>query len=128
MTVANELVTSSEVTLSGNGMNGNRMACWLARSALEEVVGDLLDAKGYPAGEATMRTRLTCLQVACLECPEIPARAQYAWSRLSEACHQHAFRLSPTYSEAAHLLDLVRSLIAVSAGMRQQVPPPRGSR
>ena len=112
MRAAVSLVASSEATLGGEATNRNRMACWLARSALEEVVGELLDAKGYPAGDATMRSRLTCLQVAYRDCPEVPARAQYAWSRLSEACHQHAFRLSPTYSEARHLLDLVTSLLS----------------
>ncbi len=112
MSSAGSLLASSEATLAGTAPDRNRMACWLARSALEAVVVELLDARGYGAREATMRSRLTCLQVAYRQSPAIPARAHFAWARLSEACHQHAYRLSPTYTEARHLIDVVRSLVA----------------
>ena len=93
------------------GPHANRMACWLARSALEDAVNTLLAEQGIDVGkDASTRSRLTCLEVAFEDRPELVSGVEYAWSRLSEACHQHAFQLSPTHSEALHLLDLVERL------------------
>lgn len=95
--------------LEGTAPDRARMSCWLTRSALEAVVTDALAALAIDAGEASMRSRLVCLEVAYADRPELAARAEYAWCRLSQACHQHAYQLSPTYSEALHLHGLVRS-------------------
>lgn len=111
-----DLLGLAEARLDSPTPHSNRMACWLARSAMEETVDQLLAAKGLELGPlASTRSKLTCLEVA-YENTDIAARAQYAWSRLSDACHQHAYELSPTYVETTHLVELVRSI----AG---QVPP-----
>ena len=62
-----------------------------------------------------MRSMLTCLQVAWASDPSVVERAEYAWSRLSNACHQHAFELSPTAMEAATLAATVVSLMEAAA-------------
>ena len=93
-------------------VHSHRAACWLARTALEDIVRDLLARKGLDPGGASMRTLLGCLEVAYSEDdPTVAATADYAWTRLSSASHQHAYELSPTFSEAEHLLTLVRGLV-----------------
>ncbi|WP_067653335.1 hypothetical protein [Nocardia harenae] len=92
--------------------HSNRIAAWLTRTALEQIVDDLLRARGIEPGEASTKARLTCLEVAYRDERDVPARSQYAWTRLSEACHQHAYQLSPTYQEVRHLLEIVGELEA----------------
>lgn len=92
--------------------HANRRAAWFARSALEDIVVELLHAKHVEVGpNASGRAKLSCLEALYREDePSLASRAEYAWSRLSEACHQHAYELTPTYAEVVHLIDLVRSL------------------
>lgn len=105
-----DLLGLAEAQLAAARPHSNRMACWLARSALEQAVDDLLASQDVTTGpHASVRSKLTCLEVA-YESTDVPAQAQYAWSRLSEACHQHAYQLTPTSSEVKHLIELVRSL------------------
>jgi hypothetical protein len=96
--------------------HSNRAACWIARAALESAVDDLLAIQNRDAPEATMRSKLTVLQVAFQsDEPNVPAVAEYAWSGLSRACHHHAFELSPPASEVQHLIGLVRELADTAA-------------
>ncbi|GAA2184054.1 hypothetical protein GCM10009785_30410 [Brooklawnia cerclae] len=108
----NRLLTIAIAQLRQDDPYANRRAAWFARSALEDVIVELLHAKQVDAGPlASGRTKLTCLESLYREeDPDIVARAQYAWSRLSEACHQHAYELAPTYVELAHLVRLVMGL------------------
>jgi hypothetical protein len=76
---------------------------------LEDVVRQRLRDEGYFPGEATMRSQLTCLEVACEE-GDTAAAAEHAWARLSAACHHHAFELAPTATETQRLIDAVREL------------------
>lgn len=80
------------------------MAAWLARSALEAAVVNRLQALGHDVGQATMGSRLTCLYVLA---PGHAAVAEFAWNRLSRACHHHAFELAPTAGEVCTLVDHV---------------------
>lgn len=101
--------------LGSTSPSRHRIACWLARSALEQVVRDLLAARGRQTGGATMASLLTCLEVAYESDPLVADRAEFAWARLSNACHQHAFELSPAASEVANLVKLVTQLAAVAS-------------
>lgn len=85
-------------------------ACWLARTALEDVITELLSIKGVLADRASERARLSCLESVYAEDRTVAHRAEYAWNRLSDACHQHAYQLAPTYPEVMHLVDLVDEL------------------
>ena len=110
------LVDQADALLAGGGRSSSVRACWLARAALEEAIGTLLVAAGTdPGAGASARARLTCLEVTYADTPAVAERAQYAWSRLSEACHQHAYALSPTHAEAAHLVGIVRQFVAAGA-------------
>jgi hypothetical protein len=103
-----ELATAQ---LNAGDAHANRRACWLARSVIEERLEALLTARGVDVGPfASTRSKLSCLEAAYADEPELTNRAQYLWSRLSEACHQHAYQLSPTYAEVSHLLTLLRSI------------------
>ncbi|MFI6778751.1 hypothetical protein [Nocardia sp. NPDC050412] len=106
------LLTMAAAQVARQSPHSNRIAAWLTRTALEQIVDELLRAKGIEAGGASSRARLACLEVAYRDERDVPARSQYAWTRLSEACHQHAYQLSPTYQEVRHLLEIVRSLQA----------------
>jgi hypothetical protein len=89
----------------------NRAACWIARAALESTVDDLLAGRERSAPDATMRSKLAVLQVAYEQDPEVAIRAEYAWNGLSQACHHHAFELTPASSEVRHMIELVASLM-----------------
>ncbi|WP_433666928.1 hypothetical protein ACQP06_25275 [Nocardia sp. CA-136227] len=104
------LLTLAAAQSSRQSPHSNRIAAWLTRTALEQIIDELLRAKGINPGRASSRTRLACLEIAYRDESDIPSRSQYAWTRLSEACHQHAYQLSPTYQEVQHLLEIVRSL------------------
>lgn len=102
------LVEQAQTLLDGNAPERNRMACWLARAALEAALRERLDARGRPSGAASMRSVLTCFEVAYADAPALVDGAEHAWAGLSNACHHHAFELSPTAAEAQRLIDTVR--------------------
>ena len=66
------------------------------------------------AEAASERAKLTMLEGAYVDNRELASKAQYAWHRLSEACHQHAFELSPTHTEATDLIAIVATLEALT--------------
>ena len=106
-----QLLTLARAQLDAGDAGSNRRACWLARSAMEEALDSLLRERGVDTGPlASTRAKLSCLEVAYDDEPGLAARAQYAWTRLSEACHHHAYELSPTALEARDLLDAVSRL------------------
>ena len=100
--------------LARGSVHDNRIASWLARSALEEKVDALLEHKGFRLPRASMRSKLTVLHVA-YEQTDIPRRAEYAWQGLSSVCHRHAFELAPTASEAAQYINVVDQVRPPSA-------------
>lgn len=106
-----ELLEKARLQLDSGSMHCTRRACWLTRSALEGIVHDLLLAKGIDPSRASQRAKLSCLEGAYFDQRELAAAAQYAWNRLSEACHQHAYHLAPTYTEAKQLIELVGDLV-----------------
>ncbi|MFD6225229.1 hypothetical protein [Nocardia asteroides] len=104
------LLALASAQVAGRTPHANRISAWLTRTALEEIIGDLLRARGIEPGRASGNARLSCLEVAYRDSPEVATQAQYAWARLSEACHHHAYELSPTYQEVIHLLGIVQKL------------------
>lgn len=112
---------SAEIDLARRALSGGarvrshslRTACWMARLALERTVSDLLATKGVSARRATMASRLSALEVLYDEDDStLPQRAEYAWSRLSNASHYHAFELTPSVAEVTGLVELVAELEA----------------
>lgn len=91
-----------------------RAAAVFARGALEHVVDAALLAKGHDFSEAGMRVRLICLGI--LVDREAGESAAVAWGGLSQGCHQHAYELSPTFSEVEHLIALVEKAAAATTG------------
>jgi hypothetical protein len=109
------LLDLATAQLDTGDAHANRRACWLARSAMEERLDSLLAARGVDVGPlASTRSKLSCLEAAYADEPGLTNRAQYLWSRLSEACHQHAYQLSPTYVEVSHLFAVLRSIVEPS--------------
>ena len=88
------------------GMSQARAVCLLTRQAFEQVVDALLDIRHLACPAASMRARLISLGQAFGTDPDhVAYRADTAWSRLSGACHHHAYELSPSLSEARTLVD-----------------------
>lgn len=106
------LLDQAQTVLNGDSAPRNRMACWIARAALEEAVRARLAEKGRPAGTGSMRSLLTCFEVAYGDDPLLVDDAEYSWAGLSNACHHHAFELGPTATEAQRLIDAVRRVAA----------------
>lgn len=105
--------------LESAGPYSLRRACWLARAALESVIADLLTIRGVTADRASERAKLSCLEGIYIDDRALVHKAEYAWSRLSEACHQHAYQLEPTYAEVRHLVRLVEELTVASESKRE---------
>ena len=55
-----------------------------------------------------LRSRLTVLGITYG--PEVARAAEVAWIGLSDACHNHAYELTPTVTEVSHLIDIVATL------------------
>jgi hypothetical protein len=90
-----------------------RLSSFLTRQALEEVVHDLCHAKGDRLDNPVkMRSRLIFIRARYGGATA--ALAEGAWSGLCEACHHHAYELTPTVTEVRHLLGLVSKLHAIS--------------
>lgn len=88
------------------GMSQARAVCLLTRQAFEQVVDALLDAHHLGCPAASMRARLITLGQAYGSDPQhVAYRAEAAWSRLSAACHHHAYELSPSLNESRTLVD-----------------------
>lgn len=91
-----------------------RMAAFLARQALELIVDQRCTAVGAPAPWASMRSKLAVLR--SLDTEDGADSAAIAWSRLSSACHVHAFELQPSVAEIRHLCEVVASLMQFNQG------------
>lgn len=87
----------------------SRMAAFLARQALEEIINQRCTDLGAPASWASARSKLVVLRA--LDTEEAAGAAATAWSRLSSACHVHAFELRPSAAEIQHLCGVVASLL-----------------
>lgn len=121
------LLQQAQSILDGNSPQRSRMASWLARSALEEAIRSRLEQRGRPAGAASMRSLLSCFEVAYLDQPALVDSAQNAWVGLSNACHHHAFQLTPTAAETQQLIAAVER-VANQRDPAQEPgtpPPPR---
>lgn len=110
----NTLIEKARQQIEAQDPYSLRRACWLARTALEGVITDLLKIKGVAADRASERAKLSCLEGLYVDDRALAHRAEYAWSRLSEACHQHAYELAPTYPEVQHLIGLVDEVAKMS--------------
>ena len=108
---AAELLAQAQQLLKTRSVGGSspRMAAFLARQALEEIVAQRCSALKAPAPWANMRSRLLVLRA--LDDPVAADAAAVAWNRLSNACHLHAYEMQPSLEEIEHLCGLVASLL-----------------
>ena len=87
----------------------SRMAAFLVRQALEEIIETRCANVGAPAPWANTRSQLVVLRA--LDTAQAADKAAIAWNRLSMACHVHAFELQPSVAEVGYLCGLVASLL-----------------
>lgn len=103
---------NAERLLDGNvGAAGSsaRLAAFLARQSLEDLVDERCRALGADAPSASMRSKLVILRA--LDTTERADAAAIAWNRLSSVCHHHAYELAPTVAEVRHLCATVAVLL-----------------
>ncbi|SFA84157.1 hypothetical protein SAMN05216266_101777 [Amycolatopsis marina] len=95
------------------GGHSARLAAVLARQALEDIVRDLCGARGNRLEHPVkMKSRLIVLST--FYDGWTASTACVAWNGLSNACHHHAFQLTPTVGEVLHLINLVVELNTAS--------------
>lgn len=103
---------NAELLLDGShgaAVGSARLAAFLARQALEELVVARCVALGVDIERPSMRSRLVILR--SLDTTERADAASVAWNRLSNACHHHAYELAPTVDEVRHLCGVVAVLL-----------------
>lgn len=103
------LLALAERYVTDGGPRHIHMACWLGRQALEMLIAQFLTLVSADAAGWTARSRLAVLTVTFAGTP-LPRNTRAAWENLSNACHLHAYELSPTPAEVRGWLEDVRSL------------------
>ncbi len=86
-----------------------RAAALLARQALEEAVRALWVGPNESARRSSATHQLLCARVVLGD--ELAAEAFQAWAALSQACHVHAYELSPVAAELRGWIDVVERLV-----------------
>jgi hypothetical protein len=108
---AAELLSQAQRILTAPEAEGlsSRLAAFLARQALEEIIDQRCTDLGASAPSATARSKLLVLR--SLDTAEAADLAALAWNRLSNACHVHAYEMQPSTAEIEHLCAMVVSLL-----------------
>jgi hypothetical protein len=85
-----------------------RAAAIITRQALEDSVRELCNGWGITDPRANMRSKLVTMRVLGDETTS--ELAATAWWGLCNACHHHAYELTPTAAEVRYLIDQVARL------------------
>lgn len=112
MTSPAVLLWNAQQLLDGTletGQSPARLSAFLARQALELTITQRCADRGADITFATTASKLVVLRA--LTNAETGDAAATAWSALSNACHHHAYELSPTVGEVRHLCKLVAQLL-----------------
>ena len=106
-----ELLGQAQQILATRSTSGltSRMAAFLARQALEEIIDQRCADLAASAPSATTRSKLLILRA--LDTAEAADRAAVAWNRLSNACHVHAYEMQPSTAEVEQLCGVVAGLL-----------------
>lgn len=96
--------------LRSSGKDGwPQASAFLTRMALEVWIRGHSARLDASLPGASMRSQLLCLAESVE--PDAAARASFVWHSLSQACHHHAYELSPTSAELGALIGEVRRLV-----------------
>lgn len=108
ITVARDLLERADPMTAGIWP---RATALLARQALENALDDLWHVRAPGVEHCSLRAQLLCLPFYLPGDEELAEHVYYAWTGLSRACHQHAYELSPTFSELIGWLATVEQLV-----------------
>jgi hypothetical protein len=97
---------------NGEGLS-SRLAAFLARQALEEIIDRRCSDNDVLIPRATARSKLVVLRA--LDTAQAADHAALAWNRLSNACHVHAYEMQPSVAEIEQLCALVASLLPTNS-------------
>lgn len=101
---AQRLLDRTDTTVAGA-----RLAAFIARQALEQLVDQRSRALGADCPDASTRSKLVVLRA--LGDPAEADAAEQAWSRLSVVCHHHPYELEPAGTEVRDLCGAVMQLV-----------------
>lgn len=125
LVAASDLLASPPPTLAGRWP---RAIALMTRQAIEGALFDLWREVSPGVEAAPMRAQLLVLRHELNR--RIVSDAEYAWSALSRACHQHPYELVPTagelagWLEAVHVLDHeIRRRLAARTPNESLAPP-----
>ena len=109
---AAELLGYSRRLLDEEPVTGQnaRLAAVLTRQALEAIVDRRCTDIAPGVEDASMKVRLIVLYALAPDDESI-RKLDYAWGRLSSACHHHAYELSPTVTEIRGLCESVAGVL-----------------
>ncbi|HUC57153.1 MAG TPA: hypothetical protein VMA95_07115 [Streptosporangiaceae bacterium] len=113
-----ELLDAAREMLAGAPARGlgerSRIAAFLARQALERRLTELWSSRQETAGlgRSSGRSQLICLRTYLNGDVELAQEIRYAWVALSNACHYHAYDLTPTTAELSDLINTVARFVA----------------
>jgi hypothetical protein len=120
-----DLLTAARDVLAGKSPvspgGWSRTVALLTRQALEKALSGFWEAQSATAGlsACTRKSQLACLPFY------LDARAAreaaYLWAALSDACHYHAYELTPT---AGELTGWISAATALTQSMREKAPVP----
>jgi hypothetical protein len=91
-----------------------RAAALLARQALEQGLDQYWRGKGLKLAQLATKPQLICLS-AYFPDRDLAARANDAWSNLTQACHHHPYELPPGHAELKGWLEVVASALRVAS-------------
>lgn len=86
-----------------------RSAAFLARQAIEGMVTTSCEALGASIDRANMRSKV--IVISALRGDEMGARVDLAWAALCQACHHHAYELTPPADEIALWIGQIEALL-----------------
>jgi hypothetical protein len=98
-----------------------RASALLARQALEVTLAELWRLRAPGLEHCPMRAQLLCVDGCLPNNGDLAARARYAWSGLSRACHHHPYELPPTISELIGWVGTVEQLQHAAASVKQPI-------
>jgi hypothetical protein len=90
-----------------------RAAALLARQALEQGLDQFWRGKGLRLDGLATKPQLICLP-AYLADRDLAAKANAAWSNLTQACHHHPYELGVSGEEVKAWLEAVAEVVAAA--------------
>ena len=109
LSAADDLLADPPAALAGRWPLAVAILC---RQALETAMEQLYLSRAPGLNHASFHAQLLCLRQFVDR--DLAARVDDTWGALSNACHQHAYELSPTAGELGRWFETAEELVRVT--------------